>query len=199
MNKILAEILEIPKKATAILDAPLQKLPLGVPYLGMGSSYFAPLAFKYMGINIYPEMASEYFNYLSYEKKKPSGVILSQSGKSTEALWCTQLFDKYVAVSNYPDNPLSHAPNVSNVVLMRAGEEHYSSSKTYINTLLILFKGLGFDPSVSVALLAKNMDKYAAQGKQMAEKVFELINNNKIYGIYITGSGPNIATALKAP
>ena len=55
MNKILAEILEIPEKAMAILDAPLQKLPLGVPYLGMGSSYFAPLAFKYMGINIYPE------------------------------------------------------------------------------------------------------------------------------------------------
>ena len=167
MNKILAEILEIPEKAKVILDAPLQKLPLGVPYLGMGSSYFAPLAFKYMGINIYPEMASEYANYLSDDQKKPLGVILSQSGRSTEALWCVPLFDKYIAISNYPENPLSNASNVLDVVHMRAGEEHYSSSKTYTNTLLVLFKGFSFDPSVSVSLLIKNMDKYAAQGKQM--------------------------------
>ena len=198
MNKVLAEILEMPDRAQAVLQAKIPKLPWQVPYLGMGSSYFAPLAFKYMGIDIYPEMASEYFHYLSLQKQKPCGVILSQSGKSSEVLWCRSLFQKYYAISNYPEHPLSTAPNVVEVIDIRAGEEWYSSSKTYLNTLLVLFKGFGFDPSPAVDLLTQKMDTYGAQGKQLATEVFQLLNTQKIHGIYITGSGPNIATALEA-
>ena len=198
MNKVLAEILEMPDRAQAVLQAKIPKLPWQVPYLGMGSSYFAPLAFKYMGIDIYPEMASEYFHYLSLQKQKPCGVILSQSGKSSEALWCRQLFQQYYAISNYPEHPLSTAPNVVEVIDMRAGEEWYSSSKTYLNTLLVLFKGFGFDPSPAMDLLTQKMDTYAAQGKQLAAAVFQLLSSQQIHGIYITGSGPNIATALEA-
>ena len=198
MNKILAEILEIPERAHNVLKTNINQLPLGVPYLGMGSSYFAPLAFKYMGIDIYPEMASEYYNYLSLRKQKPLGVLLSQSGKSSEVLWCAPLFEQYIAISNYTKNALSIAPNVSTVVGMQAGEEHYSSSKTYINTLLVLFKGFGFDPSVPLEILVEKMDFYAQKGRKMAEIVFETLNAKPIHGIYITGSGPNIATALEA-
>lgn len=58
--KMLAEINEISIKAVAFLNqSPTYSLPLGVPYLGMGSSYFAPLAFKYMGVAIQLEMATE--------------------------------------------------------------------------------------------------------------------------------------------
>jgi glutamine---fructose-6-phosphate transaminase (isomerizing) len=198
MNKVLAEILEMPDRAQAVLQAKIPKLPWQVPYLGMGSSYFAPLAFKYMGIDIYPEMASEYFHYLSLQKQKPCGVILSQSGKSSEALWCGPLFQKYYAISNYPEHPLSTAPNVVEVIDIRAGEEWYSSSKTYLNTLLVLFKGFGFDPSAAVDLLTQKMDVYQAVGQQLADEVFALQQTQKIHGIYITGSGPNIATALEA-
>jgi glucosamine--fructose-6-phosphate aminotransferase (isomerizing) len=198
MNKILAEILEIPERALAVLDSPIKKLPLNVPYLGMGSSYFAPLAFKYMGIPIQPEIASEYYNYLSFEHKKPLGVILSQSGKSSEALWCTQLFEQYVAISNYPENELSNLENVFEAVPMMAGEEHFSSSKTFINTLLVLFRGFGFDPSGAIDLLIKKMGEYEAKGKKLADEVFELLQTKKIHGIYITGSGPNVATAMEA-
>jgi glutamine---fructose-6-phosphate transaminase (isomerizing) len=198
MDRMLSEIVEIPSRARDLLKTPSKVLPLGVPYLGMGSSYFAPLSFKYMGIDIYPEIASEYVHYLSVGKKKPLGVILSQSGKSSEALWCTALFEQYVAVTNYTENDLGNAPNVLDVCAMKAGEEHYSSSKTYINTLLLLFRGFGFDPSVAVDLLVKNMKKYEAKGKEMADKVFEIRNNNPIHGIYITGSGANIGTAMQA-
>lgn len=198
MNTILSEIKEIPEKAIALLDAPIQLLPLNVPYLGMGSSYFAPLAFKFMGVDINPEIASEYFNYLSFEKRKSLGVILSQSGKSSEALWCTQLFEKYIAISNYPENELSNRENVLKAVSMKAGEEHFSSSKTYINTLLVLFRGLGFNPNKALGLLIKKMDEYEAKGKSMADEVFEILNTNQIHGIYITGSGPNVATAMEA-
>jgi glucosamine--fructose-6-phosphate aminotransferase (isomerizing) len=151
-----------------------------------------------MGIDIQPEIASEYYHYLSSEKKRPVGVILSQSGKSSEALWCTSLFEKYIAISNYPENDLSHRENVMKAIPMMAGEEHFSSSKTYINTLLVLFRGLGFDPRAAVELLINNMDAYEAQGEKLADEVFELLQSKKIHGIYITGSGPNIATAMEA-
>ncbi len=198
MNAMLSEILEIPARAEDVLKMPTKAFPLQVPYIGMGSSYFAPLSFKYMGIDIYPEIASEYVHYLAHQNKKPLGVVLSQSGRSTEALWCTQLFEQYIAVTNYPENALGTAQNAADVVLMHAGDEQYSSSKTYINTLLLLFKGFGFDPSVSVALLVKNMDKYEAKGKAMADEVFEILNTKPIHGIYITGSGANIGTAMQA-
>ena len=198
MNPILAEILEIPEKALIALQSEVIELPLKVPYLGMGSSYFAPLAFKYMGIDIQPEIASEYFTYLSFNKKKPLAVILSQSGKSTEALWCSQLFDRYIAVSNLTHNALSTAANVAGVVAMQAGEEQYSSSKTFINTLIVLFKGFGLDPAAAVELLIKKMDEYEHKGKQMAEDVYALLTQKHVHGIYITGSGPNIGTAMEA-
>ncbi len=198
MNKMYEEIVEIPEKAFEIVGSSINPLPLQVPYLGMGSSYFAPLAFKYMGIDIQPEIASEYFNYLSFQQKKPLGVILSQSGKSSEALWCTQLFEQYIAISNYPKNELSNALNVVEAIQMLAGDEQFSSSKTYINTLLVLFKGFGFDPTMAVELLLKNFKTYEEKGKEMANEIFELITQKQIHGIYITGSGPNVATAMQA-
>ena len=198
MNPVLSEILEIPDKAMQFLSRPIPALPLQVPYLGMGSSYFAPLAFKYMGIDIYPELASEYFNYLSTDQIKPMAVILSQSGKSSEALWCSQLFEKYIAISNYPENALSNAPNTMSVVDIGAGPELFSSSKTYVNTLLLLFKGFGLDPSEAISVLVKKMEVYRQIGDDLANQVFGIINTNPIHGIYITGSGPNVATALEA-
>ncbi|QHW00338.1 SIS domain-containing protein [Spirosoma endbachense] len=198
MNPILDEILEIPARANDVLNSSIELLPLHVPYLGMGSSYFAPLAFKYMGLPIFPELASEYVYYLSKGKKSPLAVILSQSGRSSEALWCRDLFDQYVAVSNYTDSDLCTAPNVAHVLPILAGEEHYSSSKTYVNTLVALFKGFGFLPEASVALIAYKFDHYRELGEQLANDVFAVLNQHEIHGMYVTGSGPNIATAHEA-
>ncbi|MBC7845621.1 MAG: hypothetical protein H7Y10_03920 [Flavobacterium sp.] len=196
---MLAEINEIPVKALEFLkESPTYSLPLCVPYLGMGSSFFAPLAFKYMGIDIQPEMASEFFNYLQPDDKLENAVILSQSGRSSEALWCTDLFQNYVAVTNYTENTLSTNPNVAQTIDLLAGDEQYSSSKTYVNTLLALFKGFGMDCQKAVDVLVKNLPKYEKLGQRMANEVFELISTKKIHGIYIIGSGPNIATAYQA-
>ncbi len=164
----------------------------------MGSSYFAPLAFKYMNLPIYPELASEYVYYLAKGKKAPLAVILSQSGRSSEALWCRELFTQYVAVSNDTDSELCTAPNVARVLPIMAGEERYSSSKTYVNTLVALFKGFGRSPEASVALMASKFDQYRQQGEQLASEVFALRNQHEIHGMYVTGSGPNIATAYEA-
>ena len=197
--KMLAEINEIPVKALEFLkQSPTYTLPLGAPYLGMGSSFFAPLAFKYMGVDIQSEMASEYFNYLQPKAKLENGVILSQSGRSSEVLWCTDLFNKYTAITNYPENALSNSSNVAQKIDLLAGDEQYSSSKTYINTLIALFKGFGMDCQKAVDVLVKNLPKYEKLGQRMANEVFELISTKKIHGIYIIGSGPNIATAFQS-
>ena len=198
MNPILNEILEIPARANDVLTNPVEPLPLNVPYLGMGSSYFAPLAFKYMGVPINPELASEYYYYLAKGKKEPMAVLLSQSGRSSEVLWCRELFDQYVAVSNYTDSDLCTAPNVARVLPIRAGEEHYSSSKTYVNTLVSLFKGFGFAPEATVALLADRFEQYREQGQLLSEQILAVRDQYPIHGMYVTGSGPNIATAYEA-
>jgi glucosamine--fructose-6-phosphate aminotransferase (isomerizing) len=197
MSKMLQEIDEIARKAVDFQqNAPGYKLPFHVPYLGMGSSWFAPLAFKYMGIPIFPEIASEYYNYQSSDEKLPNAVILSQSGRSSDAIWCTSLFEKYVASTNYPENTLGKG--ATEVIPLLAGDEQYSSSKTYINTLLSLFTGFGFNTEKAVELLEKKMPVYQQLGEKMANEVFKLITHEKIHGIYIIGSGPNIATALEA-
>ncbi len=198
MDPVLSEILEIPVRAAEVLTHPVEPLPLHVPYLGMGSSYFAPLAFKYMGLPILPELASEYVYYLANGKKSPLAVLLSQSGRSSEVLWCRDLFEHYVAVSNDPDSDLCTAPNVAQVLNIRAGVEHYSSSKTYVNTLLALFKGFSFSPTATVARLTGNFEQYQQQGGELANQVLALRKQYPIHGMYITGSGPNIGTAYEA-
>ena len=199
MNPMKSEINEIPERALEFLKlSQSYSLPLKVPYLGMGSSYFAPLAFKYMGIPIFPEIASEYFNCFSGNRKSGKAVIISQSGQSSEALWCVDLFRSYIAITNNSDSDLSKNKNVSESVSILAGSEKYSSSKTYINTLLALFKGFGFNTGKTVNILAKRMTDYEHLGEKMANNIFDLISNKKIHGIYVLGSGPNIATACEA-
>ncbi len=198
MDAILNEILEIPDRAADVLANPVEALPLHVPYLGMGSSYFAPLAFKYMGVPIQPELASEYVYYLAPDKPAPMAVILSQSGRSSEALWCRELFGQYVAVSNDINSELCTAPNVARIVPILAGPEQYSSSKTYVNTLIALFNGFGFSPGPSVERLADNFSRYREQGERLANDVFTVLSQHTIHGMYVTGSGPNLATAHEA-
>ncbi len=199
MNKSFQEILEIPKRGREFwANSPAYSLPLQVPYFGMGSSYFAPSAFKYMGVEIYPELASEYFTYLRREPRLPLAVILSQSGRSSEALWCTNAVEKYIAITNSIHSELATRGNVKNLVSILAGEEHYSSTKTYTNTLLALFKGFGIDASTALKVLVDNMEVYQKKGEQMAREVFALLQSETIHGIYITGNGPNLATAMEA-
>ncbi len=196
---MLSEIKEMPERAKYFFEqSPAYQLPTGVPYIGMGSSLFAPLAFKYMGIDIYPEMASEFNNYLQRGKKYSNGVLLSQSGRSTEVLWCADLFEKFTAITNTANSPLAKFATADSIILLMADEEKYSSSKTYINTLLALFKGFGMDVTHAVQLLFDNESKYQQQGKEIAGAIYTLIKNKNLNGLYITGSGPNIATALQA-
>jgi glucosamine--fructose-6-phosphate aminotransferase (isomerizing) len=163
----------------------------------MGSSYFTTLALYYQGINIKPEAASTYYNYLSKMVKSKMAVLISQSGRSSEVLWCSRLFDKYIAITNYAKSELASSDSVSRIVELKAGEESYSSTKTYINTLIALYNGHKIDPGIAVDKLVTKMRDYELWGKEAAERLFKIIVDGTYKGFYIIGNGPNLSTAYK--
>jgi glutamine---fructose-6-phosphate transaminase (isomerizing) len=196
---MLDEIMQIPDAAYHCLEQNKGlKLPRRVYYLGMGSSYFAPLALKYAGCDILAEVSSEYFHYLSALLPEDEGVLLSQSGRSSETLWCRDLFRKYTAITNDAGSHLANGDNLEQTVLLHAGEEQFSSSKTYINMLLVLYHGLGYDTMPALEFLRKNMDEFEKTGKEWSEMVYDHLKVSTGKGIYIIGSGPNIGTAMEA-
>ncbi len=196
---MIKEIKEIPEKALKVLKS-TQKLvlPTGVPYLGMGSSYFTTLALYYQGIDIKPETASTYYNYLRKNMSNELGVLISQSGKSSEVLWCAKLFHEYIAITNFAKSELASFDSVKRIVELKAGSEAFSSTKTYINTLIALYNGHKIDPSPAVDKLMTNMKDYERWGKEAAEVLFKLITDGRYKGFYVIGNGPNLATAYKA-
>lgn len=196
---MLNEIKEIPDKAEKILYSTKNiSLPTNVPYIGMGSSYYAILAMYYMGIPIKPSRASEYYNYLSHKKVQELGVLISQSGRSSEVIWCRDLFKKFYAITNVLKSPLCVSTNLERVFPLLAGSEISSSTKTYINTLITLYNGLGVDPTLAVEALRGKMYEYEKWGSETAAIIYKLIDTNNYKGSYIIGNGPNISTVHQA-
>jgi glucosamine--fructose-6-phosphate aminotransferase (isomerizing) len=149
----------------------------------------------YNGFQVQPDIASEYFNYLVPNKKAPLGVLISQSGRSSETLWCRELFDRYIAITNYEDSPLTKSQNIEKHILLNAGPEEGSSTKTYINTLITLYNGCGMDVKPALNMLKSNMEVYEAWGKETADRLYYLLKNKGLKGFYIIANGPNIPTA----
>jgi glucosamine--fructose-6-phosphate aminotransferase (isomerizing) len=196
---MINEIREIPDKAEKILYSTKNiQLPLNVPYIGMGSSYYATLAMYYQGIPIQPSRGSEYYNYLSGKKVKDLGVLISQSGRSSEVIWCRDLFKRFYAITNVLKSPLCVSTNLERVFPLLAGKELASSTKTYIITLITLYNGLGVDPTLAVEMLRGKMYEYEKWGQETAGLIYELIIAKNYKGSYIIGNGPNISTVHQA-
>jgi glucosamine--fructose-6-phosphate aminotransferase (isomerizing) len=173
-------------------------LPDKVPYIGMGSSYFAALVLRYLGRKIYPELASEYFNYLEDVRQFEKAVLISQSGESSETLWCAELFEKFVCIVNETESPLGRHPAADIVVDLCAGEEKYSSAKTFINSLIVLFLGHGIDPTPALVRMQENFQLYRSQGYDWGKQIHSLLKKRKYKGFYILGAGPNLGAAMQA-
>ena len=173
-------------------------LPENVPYIGMGSSYYAALILRYQGKNIYPEIASEYFNYLEKVKQFDKAVLISQSGESSETFWCAERFEKIVAIVNDADSFLAKHQGADIVVNIHAGEEKSSSTKTFINTLIVLLLGHGIDPLPAIDSLDKRLPQFKKLGKYWGKDVCRLLKKKKYKGYYIIGAGPNVGTAQQA-
>ena len=173
-------------------------LPLHVPYIGMGSSYFAPLTLFYAGVPVSPFIASEYFHYLHGGEKRDQAVLISQSGESSETLWCMDLFRSYHAIVNDPGSSLTKGKNISGKYFIYAGQEEHSATKSYVNTLITLYCGFGIDPEEAVKKTERQIAEYEKTALTMAKRITERMNQDTVKGIYIVGSGPNIGTAHEA-
>jgi glucosamine--fructose-6-phosphate aminotransferase (isomerizing) len=198
MQGLIEEIRQIPDAAIACYEQNKDvRLPLNIPYIGMGSSYFAGLTFFYAGILIHPFIASEYFRYLA-KSVKPEAVLISQSGESSETLWNVKKFEKIIAVTNNNESSLAKAGNTQTVVELHAGEEHYSSTKTYLNTLVTLSLGFEINPLPAIEFILNNSLAIEQKAEEKAGKIFEHIQKFNSKGFYVLGSGPNIGTVCEA-
>jgi glucosamine--fructose-6-phosphate aminotransferase (isomerizing) len=173
-------------------------LPENVPYLGMGSSFIAPNVFRFLGINIFPEVASDYYNYLVKYNEPGNGVLISQSGESSETLWCADHFKSFLAIINNPDSDLGKHKRCSKTIQLYSGREELIPSKTYINTLLVLYLGFGFDPRKVIQVFKNELAFFEERGEEMGEMLYKRIRWRRKKGVYIIASGPNIATANQA-
>jgi glucosamine--fructose-6-phosphate aminotransferase (isomerizing) len=190
------EIYEIPYRAELCYNKNKGIiLPEDIPYIGMGASNIATEVFRYIEINILPEKAAEYYNYLIKYKNPGNGVLISQSGQSSETLWCADYFKSFIAITNNIHSQLGKHKNCSKQILLYSGEEQQLATKTYINTLLVLYLGFGFDPKDAVYALKNNLVHFEKIGIELGKLIRNKIRSRKKGAIYILGNGPNIATA----
>lgn len=173
-------------------------LPEKVPYIGMGSSFFAAQVLRYIGKKIFPELAGEYYNYIRKINQFKSGVLISQSGRTTDVLDCAGCFKDYIAIVNDIDSPLANQPNTRRVIPIFAGNERFSSTKTFINTLIVLYLGNGFDVKNALDAIDRRFPEFETMGNAIGKKIVRKIRKNKVKSINIVGNGPNVGTAFQA-
>ena len=173
-------------------------LPQNVPYLGMGSSYFAALGFKYLAVDVFSENALSYYHYLSKKYSFSEGVLISQSGESSDTINASSCFQRYTAIVNEPDSSLANHPNCKQVILLQAGNEKRVPTKTYLNTLLVLYLGLGFNPWHVLKTLRNKLEYFEQTGLNMGKLIYKQLRQRKKKNIVVLGNGPNEGTAQHA-
>lgn len=172
-------------------------LPEKVPYIGMGSSYFSALVLRYLGVRIFPELAGEYYQYMRNLKEFDKAVLISQSGRTTDVIKCASCFKEITVVVNDTTSLLSSQPNVRFTVPLYAGDERFSPTKTFINSLVVLYLGHGFDIKMVLHTLSQKFHEYESIGESMGSALANAIRKRKAKCI-IVGSGPNMGTAMQA-
>ncbi len=194
---MINEIKEIPERAKNCYYHNQEiQLPGRVAYLGMGSSFYAAYSMKTMNLPVIPQSAADFYYYQHKNLKLGTAVLISQSGKSLETVWCKERLEWYVAITNEADSPIGQ--EASELVEIRCGPEHFSSTKSYINTLIALYNGHQVNTWPAIKQYPGAMARYDERGHEMAESIMESIKNTTFKGVYIIGNGQEEATARQA-
>lgn len=175
-----------------------------VVFAGMGTSEFAPEAIlgalAQQNIDATTRDAGEWLHYQRI--RMGLSVLISQSGESVETrLLADQLRDKtdLVAITNNEASSLAQAAKL--VLPMMAGSETAISTKTYVNTLAVLYLmaqamegtsaiGLGLDGLGKIAKAIPVVDHAAI------EKAAHLLADAA--AIHCVARGPAVAAAKQA-
>jgi glucosamine--fructose-6-phosphate aminotransferase (isomerizing) len=194
---MIKEIKEIPERTKDCYQQNKEiQLPENVDYLGMGSSFYAAYSMKYMNVPVKPRSAADFFYYQHKNLKLGNAVLISQSGKSLETVWCKERLEWYVAITNEPDSPIGQ--EATELVEILSGPEKYSSTKSYVNTLIALYNGHQVNTWPAIAQFPGAMGRYDETGHEMAESIMESIKTKHFKGVYILGNGQEEATARQA-
>jgi glutamine---fructose-6-phosphate transaminase (isomerizing) len=199
MKLLFSELEEIPLRARECYGKnKTLTLPKNVPYLGQGASYYAALVLYYCNAPIRPYIASEYHAYFA-KKIHSQAVCISQSGQTSEVLWNLKNFKKIICITNNPNSTLAQFSKTQKTILLSAQTEKYlSATKTYINTLISLYLGFHINPLSAIKKLETSMEQFNQEGKKHAQSIFDYTKKYSLNGLYVVGSGPNIATANEA-
>jgi len=196
---IKTELYEIPYR----LELCYQKnkgliLPEKVPYIGMGASYIAIEVFRYLGVPLFAANAAEYEHYLGRNRKDNTAVLVSQSGQSAETLNCARYFSSFIGIVNDAGSPLARQKNCDTAVLLHSGTEERIVSKSYLNTLLVLYLGLGFELKDVLQVHRTHLLHFEQIGIAMGALIKKSQRSWHKRFIYILGNGADNATAKLA-
>lgn len=180
-----------------------------IVFTGMGASYHAAaigsLYFNSLGIPAAAVEATDLGNYPSALLGKSNCVIyISQSGSSGEIHPLLGRLGKdttLLGITNTPDSLLGK--NAAKVFSQMAGVEDLIASKTYINSVALIWlmgqKLAGMDMQAAVKAVNEAADlaeKIIAYGKAAAQRLVNFYQTVK--PLLFTGHGPHALTARQA-
>jgi len=224
VHQLLKEIRQQPR---AIIDTVVQedeevdrvsKFVTGsTRFLGMGSSYFASHYAKYIlqeiaHIDVEVGLASEFLHYPTRVRNGQVFFLVSQSGESVETVKVVNFLKhqhaKIIAVTNDRESSLARASDMT--LLMHAGEERASATKTFTSTLAIFHRLAFFTATrkslISPTLLGKSNTQLISCANSMEEEMPHLeatirkeVHQTKSYrSIAVLARGFNLASALQS-
>lgn len=194
---------------TGLNELTSSNCPGGIVLTGMGASYHAAWigAFHLNSLGV-PALAIEATDLLNYASRLPDRdtflVYISQSGTSGEVLPLLEQLNRQTclaAVTNNPDSELAHRAQV--VLPMLAGDEQLIASKTYINTLAILWllarRVAGISAPADAEALWRTVESVKAIVDHALPSAERLLDTFPPHGSLIfLGHGPHAATSRHA-
>lgn len=224
-HRLLEEIYEQPDALLSTLRGCLRDLrflrdresiPKYIVFTGMGSSYFASLyaecLFSSFPIfHVDSLLASQQLYYPKPIGKESLVIAISQSGESVETVnVAAKLKEKGVeiwCITNCNESTLAKISDVS--MLLYAGEEKCSTTKTFLSTIALIYM-LWANIGVKEGYLPKS---YVNNAEKNIREVSEFIRNNLDFwnmlarslalkvinsrSVIILGRGYNLCTALE--
>lgn len=164
----------------------------------MGSSFYAAIVLRYAGVKIFPEVAGEYYSYISRIRQFDNAVLISQSGQTTDVICCSNCFREFIAIVNNPESALVKKENLKMMVPIWAGEEQFSSTKTFINTLIVLYLGHGFDVRKAIDMMENRFAEFELIGEAIGSAIENSLKKRRVKCVNILGSGPNVGVAFQS-
>ena len=220
MAELLEELLQMPEAINQLIDYYQKKegayqLTLPAPthpvLIGMGASYHAAWVGAYMlhqaGIPCTYMEGSDVLLYNAATLSRHSSILyISQSGSSGEIQpILTQLQGRaeVIGITNRADSPL--AQHADHLLPIMAGDEQWIASKTYTNTLALLWlaarrwsapgpgQGGGFEELRALADRMAEIQQHSAAAVERLSEVFQSSER-----VIFLGHGPHAATARQA-